>query len=103
MPRAIEALFTFMKMCPAQALSHRDRPAFLELIHDINEIVGVWTIAPRPEMDEIPKEVKELAQQRWDAKASKDFTKADVLRKEISARGYVIKDSKDSYTILKEE
>lgn len=103
MPRAIEALFSFMKSCPAQTLSHRDRPAFLELIHEINEIVGVWVIAPRPENNDIPQEVQDLAKQRWEAKASKDFSKADEVRKQLADLGYVIKDSKDSYTIHKEE
>jgi len=102
MPKAIEALFTFMKNCPAQVLSHRDRPAFLELMNDINEIVGVWSITPRPEGDSIPEEVKQLALDRWNAKISKDFALADELRKKISALGYIIKDSKDSYSILQE-
>lgn len=77
--------------------------SFLELIHEINEIVGVWVIAPRPENNDIPQEVQDLAKQRWEAKASKDFSKADEVRKQLADLGYVIKDSKDSYTIHKEE
>ncbi|MFM7338671.1 MAG: hypothetical protein ACKO2H_01030, partial [Bacteroidota bacterium] len=103
MPKAIESIFAFMKRFPAEVLSHRDKPSFLELMYDINEIVGVWSISPRPEAEEIPEKVKDLAEQRWNAKASKNFTLADDLRKEVLALGYVIKDSKDSYSILKEE
>ncbi|NBO69259.1 MAG: cysteine--tRNA ligase [Bacteroidetes bacterium] len=103
LPKAIESIFAFMKRFPAEVLSHRDKPSFLELMYDINEIVGVWSISPRPEAEEIPEKVKDLAEQRWNAKASKNFTHADDLRKEVLALGYVIKDSKDSYSILKEE
>ena len=101
MPKAIEALFTFMKNTPAHVLSNRDRPSFLELINDINEIVGVWTITPKPE-ESIPEEVVKLAEDRWNAKASKDFALADELRKQVTALGFVIKDTKDSYSIIKE-
>jgi cysteinyl-tRNA synthetase len=103
MPKAIESLFAFMKKFPAEVLSHRDKPSFLELMYEINEIVGVWSISPRPQAEDIPQKVKDLAEQRWNAKVNKDFSLADELRKEVSALGYVIKDSKDSFSIHKEE
>jgi len=49
----------------------------------------------------IPQEIIDLAEKRWQAKLNKDFTTADELKKQIQILGYDIKDSKDSYEILK--
>ena len=49
----------------------------------------------------IPEDVKELAEKRFAAKKAKDWGSADALRAEIAALGYIIKDSKDGYTIEK--
>jgi len=51
--------------------------------------------------DDIPSEIKELAQARWDAKKNKDWAKADEYRNQLSTLGYQILDSKDGYTIKK--
>lgn len=51
----------------------------------------------------IPANVKELAQKRWDAKQAKNWAEADKLRQQIADLGFVVKDSKDSYEILKGE
>lgn len=51
--------------------------------------------------EEIPENVKELAENRWQAKQNRDFALADSLRAEITALGYAIKDSKEGYTISK--
>ena len=51
--------------------------------------------------DEIPQEVKELAEKRWQAKKAKSWAEADGLRAQIEAAGYTVKDGKDGYTISK--
>ena len=51
--------------------------------------------------DDVPSEVKEKAEARWQAKKNRDFATADTLRAEISSLGYEIKDTKDGYEILK--
>lgn len=50
---------------------------------------------------DIPKEVLELAEQRWQAKANKNYTLSDDLRNKISILGYEILDSKENYQITK--
>lgn len=49
----------------------------------------------------IPQNIKDLAEQRWEAKKNKDFAKADNLRQEILALGYEIKDTREGFQILK--
>ena len=51
--------------------------------------------------EEIPSNIRELAENRWECKKSKDYAKADELRKQISDLGYDILDSKDGYQITK--
>lgn len=50
---------------------------------------------------EIPEEVKALAEKRWQAKLARDWATADKLRGEIDAMGYMVKDAKDGYNIIK--
>lgn len=50
---------------------------------------------------EIPAEIEELAKARWKAKQNKNWAQADSLRTQIDALGYLIKDGKDSFTIIK--
>ena len=51
--------------------------------------------------EDVPEEVQKLAQERWQAKKSRDFAEADRLRTEIDKLGYAVKDGKDGYTISK--
>jgi cysteinyl-tRNA synthetase len=61
-----------------------------------------WTL---PEPDslkksvEIPKDVKELAEQRWQAKCDNNWAESDRLRDEVIALGWIIKDGKESYEL----
>ena len=55
----------------------------------------------KEEINEIPEEIKELAQKRWEAKKAKDFKTSDELRDKLLELGYVIDDKKDSYEIRK--
>ena len=50
---------------------------------------------------EIPSQVKELAEQRLQARAQRDWAKSDELRDAINNLGYDIKDAKDSYQLIK--
>lgn len=48
---------------------------------------------------EIPAEVKELAEKRWQAKKQKNWAEADALRAEIDKLGFTVKDGKDGYEV----
>jgi len=51
--------------------------------------------------ENIPDNIKQLAQKRWDAKLARDWATADAVRAEVTNLGYQILDSKDGYTIKK--
>ena len=49
---------------------------------------------------DVPADIQAKAQQRWDAKQAKDWAAADTLRKELEAAGWLIKDSKEGFTVV---
>lgn len=102
-PKALAQLFTFINNFPVKSLNQTEKAEILAVFVKINEIFDVWEIQERPEEkpDEIPAEIRELAQKRWEAKANRNFADADALRKEITEKGYLIKDTKDGYAIEK--
>jgi cysteinyl-tRNA synthetase len=51
--------------------------------------------------EEIPAEVKAVAEERWTARLEKNWAKSDELREKLSALGYLVKDSKEGYTLEK--
>lgn len=53
------------------------------------------------EKESAPDEIVELAKQRADAKANKDWATADALRNQIDAAGWTVLDGKDGYKIVK--
>ena len=55
--------------------------------------------APAPEKIDVPADIAALAEARFAAKKEKNWAEADRLRNEIAEKGYLIKDTKDGYTI----
>lgn len=49
----------------------------------------------------VPQNVVELAERRWQAKKARDWASADALRAEIDSLGYLVKDGRDGYEIVK--
>ena len=66
---------------------------------DADEFIKVFE--DKNQKQEIPSEVLELANQRVEARKNKDWAKSDELRDKIAEFGYLIKDSKDGYTLAK--
>lgn len=51
--------------------------------------------------DDIPEEIKILAEKRTQARKNKDFALADSLRDELKEKGYILEDTKDGVVIKK--
>ena len=45
--------------------------------------------------------LKELAEERWQAKKEKNFAKADEIRSKLTELGYSVKDSASGFEIIK--
>ena len=50
---------------------------------------------------EIPLEIRNLAERRWEAKIAKDWGLADQLRGQLFDRGWLVMDGKDSFELAK--
>lgn len=69
------------------------------LVMEFNKVFGLNF--DEENSDSIPQDIKDLAEERWQAKLSKDYSKADELRKKLTELGYSVKDSKEGYEISK--
>jgi len=51
--------------------------------------------------EQIPADVKAVAEERWLARTNKDWAKSDELRGKLAEMGYAVKDSKTGYELIK--
>lgn len=54
-----------------------------------------------PKAEEVPENVKAVAEERQAARAARDWARSDELRDRLKSLGYAVKDSKDGYTLSK--
>ncbi len=74
----------------------------LSLLKEFLNVLGLNYLSEETKQENAPAEVVELAKQRWEAKTNKDWGEADKLRASISELGYIVKDSKDGYDLIKQ-
>ena len=107
---AISNLYGYFKEAKSK-ISQKDSLAgnMLNQIKATYSLLGLFDENPveflekfdKKDSEEIPAEVKAIAEERLLARANKDWAKSDELRNQISALGYEIKDAKDGYTLTK--
>jgi cysteinyl-tRNA synthetase len=86
-----EDVYQIRKTYSLLGLFKKDAGAYLNEVVEKNKNEGAG----------VPAEVEELAKQRWQAKKDKNWAEADKLRAKIDELGFVVKDSKDGYTVSK--
>lgn len=92
--KEIDARINQSKLSPDQAIEELAGLLF------ITQAFGLVIPEPTQESVSVPDDIAELAKQRWDAKQSKDWSKADEIRQILADKGWQVKDAKDSYNIL---
>lgn len=70
-----------------------------KFFEEFNSIFAI--IDTNKKNEQISEEIKNIAEERWQAKINKDFIKSDELRNKLSELGYEMKDGKDAYEIIK--
>jgi cysteinyl-tRNA synthetase len=81
-------------------------PAALALMHEwhdhelLRRALDVFGLASLGEQEDAPAELHELARGRQDARAAKDFSRADELREEIEAAGWEVRDDPGGYRLV---
>lgn len=93
MPKAIACTLKMLK-------EERSKNVYDTLLK-FNQVLGLNLSDAESNHEDVPADVKSLAEKRWQAKQKRDFATADALRAQIGDLGFVIKDTKDDYEILK--
>ena len=60
---------------------------------------GLVVEPKKEDLVEIPADIENLAQKRWNAKLTKDWAMADQLRNELLELGWVVKDGKEGFEL----
>ncbi|WP_294388817.1 cysteine--tRNA ligase [Prosthecobacter sp.] len=100
-PGALGSIFgTLNKLKPA-TLSNEEATTMRGGLNFMLNTLGLQLPAIVAEAPtEVPADIQTLAQQRWDAKQAKDWATADTLRKQLESAGWLIKDSKEGFTVV---
>ena len=96
-PRALGEIFGALHKLDGKS---EDIAALGSLLYALGIDLSSEAQAEQPAAD-IPEEIRQMAQARWDAKKAKDFAKADELRKKLTELGWSVLDKKDGFDIKK--
>lgn len=100
-PEALGCLFTSIKTIHSSlqetVLEEEDRKQLQSEFSAILWALGLTL--PEPVSIEIPAEVLAIAEKRWQARLSKDWSMADQMRQELANAGWTVKDAVDSYQL----
>ena len=102
-PLALSILFKLITQTNSlesqSELGQGEAKNILDLWKKINKILGLAI----EKKEEIPEEIKKLAEERKTAREQKDFQKSDKLREKIEESGYTLEDLKDNEYKIKEK
>jgi cysteinyl-tRNA synthetase len=91
-PAAFGALFTAINSFNARRASGADALAFGAVKYALG-------LAPAAGPSQAPPDIHAIARRRWEAKMARDFATADLLRKELAAAGWTMKDGKTDFSL----
>ena len=91
-PKALGKIFSAL----SNVQNKEDLQAFAGLVYALG--LDLFEVEQQAE---IPSEIVDMAQQRWDAKKQRDFARADELRAKIKSLGWEVFDKKDGFDIKK--
>lgn len=100
--KSFAVMFEFVKevnQALQKGIAEADRKNALKLLKDFDKVFGLNL--QKPKKEKIPQDVLKIAKERDEARVSKDWARADKLRDEISAKGYVIEDTSDGTKLKK--
>ena len=97
----ITAVFELVREINTAILDENNTKGSLELLKKtFDELTDVLGILFEKE-EEIPAEILELVEKRKEARKNKDFALADSIRDEITAKGYIVEETRQGVNIKK--
>lgn len=98
-PGAIDMMFRLVREANT-ALDGDDQAAGATAAAAVLEIAAALGLEIHGEAGSVPEEIQQMADARAEARASKDFAKADELRDQMAAAGWTVEDSPDGPVVL---
>jgi len=93
---ALGAVFEFIRetnrLMDKDELSRMGAQRALALLDRLNAVTGLFAPAPG---EEAPQAILDLVMERQDARRAKDFARADAIRDQLAAEGWVLEDTAD--------
>ncbi|HEX2747867.1 MAG TPA: DALR domain-containing protein, partial [Verrucomicrobiales bacterium] len=96
---ALGHLFVTLKSLKADTLTPEDAAVAWHGLHFILHAFGFILPDPEAQAEDIPDDIRAVAEKRWAARTAKNWADADALRKELDALGWVMKDGKENYEL----
>lgn len=98
---ALAVIFDFMKkvntLMMKNTIGKDDAGNIRNLMIGFDKVLGIL----ETEEEKIPSSIMKLVADREKARKEKDFKKADIIREELSSKGYVLKDTKEGPRLRK--
>jgi len=91
-PGALGGLFTGLRTA-----AEGDAAANWRAFHAMLGALGL--VLPELVVEEVPDEIRALAERRQEARKARDWAAADAMRDELLAQGWVVKDGKGDYEL----
>jgi cysteinyl-tRNA synthetase len=96
---ALGHIFVALRSLPADSLSPEEAATAFRGLHFMLAAFGLILPPTSLQQDDIPEEILRLASRRWDARLAKDWATSDLLRAELDALGWIMKDGKTSWEL----
>lgn len=91
---AVDLLFRQVREANT-ALDQGDETAAVRASASARQIADALGLVLNDETSDVPQDVRALVEQRQEARSAKDYARADELRDQLTASGWVIEDSAD--------
>ena len=95
-PLSLGVIWTMLKENPSKDI--------YALALEFDKVLGLSLNKAKPaekEKIEVPDDIKAIADERWQARLAKNWAESDRLRDILAEKGYLVKDSKEGYSLEK--
>ena len=93
-PLGMGALWTLLKNPPSRDI--------YEAAMRADKVLGLsLDKCTEEKKEDVPADVRAIADERWTARLAKDWAKSDALRETLASMGWAVKDGKDGYELTK--
>ncbi len=99
-PKAFAALFELVRMVNGAELCAEAANDALRIFKKMDSVLGVIFFGKAAKV-EVPAEIQSLLDARAEARKAKNWAESDRLRDEITAKGWIVKDSKEGQSVTK--